>query len=372
MPQLCDIKECTGCAACYASCPHNAISFEKDKYGFSYPVIDKKLCVDCKSCERKCPSLIKLKGNMPYKAIACHISDENERLKSSSGGLATLIARYFIEIGGIVYGCAFLNSTNVKHIRCTTYNDLQKLRESKYVQSSLNSIFALIQKDLKQGHRVLFIGTPCQVAGIKSKYSRYENLYTMDLVCHGVPSLQFFIDTLPKEYIISDNFKYSFRKNISYCISICENGKIVYQRPLYKDIFYKGFFNGLIFRPSCYNCLYAKPERNSDITLGDFWGLKSKLISDIEKGVSLVLINTDKGKSIFDKLGDKIIFEDKTLKEAFENNEQLNHPYGENFRAKLFRKLYNIFGYKIAIWMSLPEKIIGSRIKNFLQTKQCK
>lgn len=366
MANLCDKSECTGCAACAAVCPRGAILFKKDKLGFSYPVINKALCIDCKMCEKKCPSLVKQNSNFPMKAIACHVLDESERLKSSSGGFATLLAKNFIESGGVVYGCSFENPMCVKHIRCTTVGDLLKLRGSKYVQSSLNGIYGPLQQDLKKKMKVLFIGTPCQVAGIKSKFSKYNNLFVVDLVCHGIPSLQLLHNTLPGRLHLMDECQVSFRDNISYRISIQKDNRLVYERPLYKDIFYKGFFNGLIFRTSCYRCFYAKPERISDLTIGDFWGLKSERITDIEKGVSLVLVNTKNGEVLFEELGDKLVSEARSLQEAFEKNAQLNHPYGENFRARLFRKIYPLFGYKCAIWLSVPDKLIGSRIKNKL------
>lgn len=369
MANLCDKSECTGCAACVAVCPRGAISFEKDKLGFSYPIIDKTLCVDCKRCEKTCPSLVKQKGNFPQEAIACHVMDESERLKSSSGGFATLLATKFVESGGVVYGCSFETPMCVKHIRCTTVGDLLKLRGSKYVQSSLNEIYVPLQQDLKKNTKVLFIGTPCQVAGVKSKFSKYDNLFVVDLVCHGIPSLQLLHDTLPSGLHLTDEYQFSFRNNISYRISVQKNNKPVYERPLYKDIFYKGFFNGLIFRTSCYRCFYAKPERISDLTIGDFWGLKSEKITDTEKGVSLVLVNTKNGELLLGKLGDKLVSERRSLQEAFKKNAQLNHPYRENFRAKLFRNIYPLFGYKCAIWASVPDKLIGSRIKYKLHKK---
>ncbi len=370
MATLCNRNDCTGCGACLSACNNKAIHFNKDKFGFAYPQIDMTLCVNCKLCEKSCPVINKQKLNFPNSSYACYATDENERLKSSSGGLGTLLAKHFIENNGVVYGCAFVPPMNVKHIRCTTLEDIEKLRGSKYVQSDLSEVLPLLKDDLKEGKEVLFIGTPCQVAGIKSRFNKYLNLTIVDLVCHGVPSLKFLCDTLP-DYAFKDNItSLSFRTNNKYNLNIKKNSSILFERPLHKDPFLKGFFTGLLFRPSCYACLYARKERVSDITIADFWKLKSNKIIDDGKGISMALLNTEKGTILFNKIKHLIIYEERPIEEAFEGNDQLRHPFQKNVRESIFKYFYPILGYKISLFIAIPDRLIGTKIKNIFRQQR--
>lgn len=366
MAKLCDYKDCTGCAACMAACTHNAISIHKDKFGFANPKINTERCVDCKLCEKTCPVINKVDFHFPRIAYACYVSNEEERLKSSSGGIATLLAKYYVEHGGIVYGCAFISPMTVKHIRCSKMADIYKLRGSKYVQSDLTEILQLLKEDLRMGKNVLFIGTPCQVASIKSRFKRFNNLSLVDLVCHGVPSMQFLCDTLPKEICLADKDSLTFRTNNRFQMTIAKNDSVIFKRALNKDIFLKGFFTGLLFRKSCYSCRYACNERVSDITIADFWKIKSKKIIEDGKGISMALLNTDKGAELFDKIKSQMIYEERPKEEAFAGNEQLNHPYKENFREIVFKGLYSMLGYRLALVIAIPDRLLGTKLKNIL------
>lgn len=367
MAKLCNKERCTGCAACMAACTHEAIIFHKDKFGFSYPQIDVSKCVDCKACEKTCPILNKQDYKLPTEAFACYDKNENERLKSSSGGIGTLLAKYFVEHDGIVYGCAFLSPMSVKHIRCTTLEDINKLRGSKYVQSDLTEILFPLKDDLRNGKDVLFIGTPCQVAGIKSRFKRYSNLTLVDLVCHGVPSIQFLCDTLPQKICEAAKNSLTFRTNNRFQLVIKENENVLLKRPLNKDLYLKGFFTGLLFRKSCYTCKYARNERVSDITIADFWKLKSKKMIDDGKGISLALLNTDKGINLFNIVKENMIYEKRPIEEAFAGNEQLNHPYRKTFRESVFKSLYPHLGYYSSLVFAIPDRLIGTQIKNILR-----
>ncbi len=367
MAKLCDYEDCTGCAACMAVCTHKAISFHKDKLGFAYPKINTERCVDCKLCEKTCPVINKVDFHVPRLAYACYVRDEEERLKSSSGGIATLLAKYYVEHGGIVYGCAFISPMTVKHIRCSNMADIYKLRGSKYVQSDLTEILASLKEDLRQGKDVLFIGTPCQVAGIKSRFKRFNNLSLVDLVCHGVPSIQFLCDTLPKEICQADKDSLTFRTNNRFQMTITKGNAIVFKKPLNKDVFLKGFFTGLLFRNSCYSCRYACNERVSDITIADFWKIKSKKIIEDGKGISMALLNTDKGAELFDKIKSQMIYEERPKEEAFSGNEQLNHPYKKSLREIVFKGLYPKFGYHFALAIAIPDRLLGTKLKNILK-----
>ena len=369
MPRLCEKKKCTGCASCLSVCRHNAITFTVDEYGFSYPVVNEVKCVNCKHCERKCPVLNKQEYHTHTMTYACYVNDKNERLMSSSGGIATVLATYFIKRKGVVYGCAFVPPMQVKHIRCTTLDDIQKLRGSKYVQSDVSEILPCLENDLRQGKEVLFIGTPCQIAGVISNFGQFKNLTTVDLVCHGVPSMQFLCDTLPKKICKGLKDEIGFRINTNFHLFLRRNGSIIYERALSKDLFFKGFFTGILFRPSCFTCLYATPKRVSDITIGDFWGLKSNKILDINNGVSLTLVNTEKGTEIFECVKDKLVYEQHSLDEAIKDNAQLSSPFRRSYREVLFKKLYPKVGYLAAIWSIMPDRLIGTRMKAFLKDR---
>ena len=363
MSQLCSFEHCSGCGACIAVCTHNAISMKEDEYGFRHPHIDETKCVKCGLCSRKCPAYSHLRANYPIRAYACYAEDK-ERTKSSSGGLATLISQEIIKDGGIVYGCAFVPPMEIAHVRCTSLEDLEHLRGSKYVQSNTVPILKQLREDLRNKKKVLFIGTPCQVGGVKSVFAKYENLLTADIICHGSPSRKILMDTLPSSIKKIDCIKMEFRDSTGYhFLMTSRNGARIVDRPLGNDIYMKGFFNGTIFRKSCFNCLYAKPERVSDVTCGDFWGLKSENAQDKKKGVSLALVNTEKGMELFKMVCSRMWHEERPIEEALAGNEQLNHPFKYSRRVSIFRRLYPKFGYNAAIWCSLPDKMLAMKIK---------
>lgn len=369
MPTLCRNEFCTGCAACLAACAHEAITFVKDKYGFAYPQIDNTKCVECKLCESRCPSIRPTRYESPKRTFACHASSESKRLASSSGGIAQLLAESIVEEGGVVYGCAFVPPMSVRHIRCSTLADVNLLRGSKYVQSEIWHIIPQLRTDIKQGLPVLFIGTPCQVAAVKQNFNRYDNLFLIDLVCHGVPSLKMLCDTLPKKVMNAEKDTMEFRACTKFHFSLRNGISVVYDRPLHRDNFLKGFFTGILFRPSCFHCQYSQKQRVSDITIGDFWGLKSSTIADKGKGVSLALINTKKGDSLFKEITGKMICEEHTLEEALRENAQLNYPFHRNFRERVFKSLYLRLGYNAALFWTMPDRIIGSRLMFFIKSK---
>lgn len=363
MAQLANNNACTGCGACFSACSFNAITFDKNKFGFNYPKIDPNRCIDCKSCEKACPLVNRIGFNAPISVYAAHVSDTKERIESSSGGIGTLLAKHFIDNGGIVYGCAFVPPMSFLHIRCTDKRDIERLRGSKYAQSDIQSIYVKIKEDLRNGSKILFIGTPCQVAGVRRRFGNNENLTLVDLVCHGVPSSQFFFDTLPQSIKGSNIDSIKFREQNKYKITAYSDNSIVLDNKSTNDLFFKGFFTGITLRNSCFSCIYAKPDRISDLTIGDFWGLKSEKIGDCEKGVSMIMINTNTGVAVFESIKNNIIFEERHKEDAISNNEQLNHPHKRTFRERIFKMLYPFFGYQFSLILSIPERVIYSKIK---------
>ena len=185
---ICNKDNCTGCFACYNICPKNAIKMVEDNNGFIYPEIDKEKCVNCKLCEKICPSINKVQYYKKQKCYAMYSKDEKVRVKSTSGGIATTFSINVINSGGVVYGAAYDKNCAVKHIRVTDIDGLKKLQGSKYVHSYINDTYKRVKEDLKNNREVLFIGTPCQVAGLKKFLSRdYDKLILVEIICDGVP-----------------------------------------------------------------------------------------------------------------------------------------------------------------------------------------
>lgn len=328
-------NECCGCTACVKACPKQCISMEIDKEGFFYPVIDKDVCIDCGLCERICPFEHPCYDNTNNpKVYATYLKDENQRVQSTSGGLFYAIAKWVIEQQGIVYGAAFDENFKLRHIGVDTVEGLSLLRGSKYLQSYLGDIFSEIKDYLKAGRWVYFVGVGCQVAGLKAFLRKdYDTLITSDLVCHGVPSQQMFdwhLDYLKqkeKGKIIS----YSFRDCTGW--RVCETYKYVSQtrgegiRRLYSyslSPYLYSFMYAYNYRYSCYNCKFAKIPRQGDITLADFWGVKSFFPElDVSKGVSLVLVNTNRGNDVWNQIETSVDFEESCVKDAAKENANL-------------------------------------------------
>lgn len=340
---ICDRNSCTGCFACYNACPMNAINMKEDEFGYIYPEIDKSMCIECEICQKVCPSLKRVNFNYPKKCYAMCSKDENIRSKSTSGGIATVFATHIINQGGIVYGAGLDDDGIVKHMRVDNIVDLDKLKGSKYVHSYIYEIFARVKEDLMCEETVLFVGTPCQIAGLKNfleiECINCKKLYLIDLVCHGVPSQQFLKDELNNEIGNCKIDKISFRDDDGFNIKISKDNKILYRREESSSPFYNGFLNALFYRENCYNCIYARPERVSDMTIGDFWGLghDSKFYNDKDKGVSVCLPITNKGIHLIEECKEKIIMEERDIKEAIKGNAQLKKPVQKNKRT---RKIY--------------------------------
>lgn len=321
--------KCCGCTACYAICPKNAITMHADSEGFKYPVIDKDKCIDCGLCCKVCPLDIKLEKTEDKQiAVACTAKDENFTKQSSSGGVFAILANMFMEKQAVIYGAAFDDGWNVKHIRVDSKDDLSKLYTSKYVQSDMGETFKTVKTDLNTGKEVLFAGTPCQVAGLKKYLGKdYNNLITVDFICHGVPSSlvwQCYI----KEKAASLNSKItdiSFRnkkdgwKDFGFLIK-AESG-IVNCEKAGDNIYMNGFLKDLYLRPSCYECKFKTLKRASDITLADFWGIEKVLPEMYDKrGVSLCWTSSTKGSEILTEALKQTAYQKVDLQEAVRHN----------------------------------------------------
>lgn len=351
-------KDCCGCSACIHSCPMNAIRFEIDSEGFEYPVIDKDACISCGMCEKVCPvSNPRYDNNNNPEVYAAFLKSVDERKRSSSGGLFYAIALWIIKEGGIVYGACINAKNQVFHISAETEQELQKLRGSKYVQSSLGDTYKKVREDLQGGRWCYFVGTGCQVAGLKAYLRKdFDKLITSDLVCHGVPSQWLFdqhVAYLEKKYNgkVSD---YKFRNN-----TIGEGGEIfritndkgqsrvVTNPTYYLSPYLYSFMHAMTCRYSCYNCKFTTIPRQGDITLADFWGAKQFFPNlDVSMGVSLCLVNTEKGRYIWDKISHLCEYEVSIVEDAAMHNGNLvqttiPHPYRANIYEIIKKEGYS-------------------------------
>lgn len=310
MIEITDKSKCVGCGACSQICPKQCMSMREDEEGFLYPVADKKLCVDCSLCEKVCP-IIQYPGkekNTPRNVYAVKNRDAEVQYASASGGAFTALVDWVLEHGGVVFGARYTARFEVEHGEGTTKAECLEFRGSKYVQSKIGQTYIRVKEKLECGTLVLFSGTPCQVAGLKLFLRKeYANLYTVDIICHGVPSPKVF-----REYV-----SYIGRNGELAGINMRYKGKGWLQSETlvqYKDgtqrcgdaassLWGKLYFGHYITRPSCHSCSYVNFNREGDVTLADFWGIENKHPDFYDaKGVSLVLVSTDKGDRLFNRI----------------------------------------------------------------------
>lgn len=308
MPLLPDKEKCCGCTACQNICVHNAITMVPDNLGFKYPRINKSACIECGLCIRVCAFNNCYDSDRNFaqpKVYAVRHKNEQEIETSRSGGAFIAFSDFVLKEGGVIYGAGYTDHFRISHKRAVTKEQRNEFKGSKYVQSDLNTVFLQIKADLNNGLKVLFSGTPCQTAGLKSYIgeNKSANLYLIDIICHGTPSPYLWRDYLNyteqkfNQKIIHVNFR---DKSLGWSAHkesfIFENG-----RKIITDIWEKLFYQHIMLRPSCGNCPYTNINRPSDITLGDFWGWEKTdaAFNSDNKGCSLVLINTKKGERLF-------------------------------------------------------------------------
>ena len=297
---------CCGCGACAEVCAHNAITMQADAEGFFYPVTDVSLCSECGLCDKVCPFINREKGRMPKGVYAVRNRDISTRLKSSSGGVFSLLAEQTIKEGGVVFGAKFDSDWSVVHAAAKSVQECEAFVGSKYVQSRLGSTHSEVRRYLKEGRKVLFSGTPCQVASLR-KFLRkeYDNLLLVEVVCHGAPSnkvWQHYLDKVVAEtkHSRNDILSISFRdkrngwNNYGVCIKF-EDGSEWFE-PMVENAFMHAFLKDLSIRPSCFECACRNGCSGADLSLADFWGLRHVMKGeDDDKGTSLELVWSKKG-----------------------------------------------------------------------------
>lgn len=373
MATLCKQEFCTSCMACFNSCPFNAISIVENRLSVKVPDIDNEKCHECGLCEKSCPIINNsLCFNYPSEAIALYAKYEFDRSTCSSGGAATTFARSILSQGGIVYGVTAIK-TYPKFVRVTQIEDLELLKGSKYVYCNPDLIYRQVRDDISRGTECLFIGLPCQIAGLKQFLRKeYDNLYTIDLICHGTPPFKYLKSHIESKLdTYRPDFSVSFRGERDFCITVYDTSKrIVYSRDQYEDEYFAAFMRGWIYKPSCYTCNFARPERISDITIGDFWGIDGYALDKYAGKISVALINTSKGEKLFNLSKDSFIWEIRTVEEAVNGNEQLRQPTYQSEEAKRFQDIYSsTHSFTQAINGCGMSKIIkANRIRRILLT----
>lgn len=324
MIHITDKKDCCGCNSCVQRCPKSCITMHEDEEGFLYPEVDESKCIHCGLCENVCPVIYKAEGRKPIAVYAAKNRNEEIRRQSSSGGVFTALAEEVIKEGGVVFGVRFNENWEVVHGYAESLDSLSAFRGSKYVQSRVGDSFLQVESFLKSGRKVLFSGTPCQVAGLhRFLRRRYENLLTVDFICHGVPSPGVWREYLKEETarqcggknsvlshpivkegdVLIENIsfrdkrlgwkKFSFALTLSVPIGHGEKNTVLLSESLNKNIFLRGFLANLYLRPSCYACPAKSFKSESDLTIGDFWSIE-RVMPEVwdDKGVSVVFVNT--------------------------------------------------------------------------------
>ena len=348
-----DFEKCTGCGACVQRCPKQCISWVQREFGFRYPQINKEACINCGLCEKVCPIDKKVEAPAAQKAYAAVHRNSEVLAKSTSGGAFTAIADVIFAQGGIVYGAAMMDDMQVKHIRASSKDEFEMLRSSKYLQSDTGNTYRIAEQDLKQGKMVLYSGTPCQIDGLNNFLGKdYENLYTVDIVCHGVGSQAYFdkyMDFAKERY---GKIKALRFRSKEYAGWSCGGGVVVIdssnclKKIPYRDFdnyYYSYFLSGDIYRKSCYICKCANTKRVGDFSLGDYWGVEAlNLPLRTENGCSLLLVNNQRAMRLLDKI-ESLDRVETTVEQAAHCNKQLNEPSklpeSREKRAKEFETL---------------------------------
>ena len=308
MIKIFDKHDCCGCNACVQKCPKQCISMCEDEEGFLYPQADSSLCIDCQLCEKVCPFLNQKPRQEPIECYAAINKNEHIRKQSSSGGIFSAIAESVIAEGGVVFGARFNENWQVVHTCVETSNELVAFRGSKYVQSKIGDTFKQAEVFLKKGRKVLFSGTPCQISGLHHFLRiTYNNLLTVEVVCHGVPSPKIW-----REYLHSLQFSnigtishkdksFGWR---SYSLTIKDNNEnIILTEKAGNNKYLMAFGLNLTLRPSCFNCPAKEGRSKADITLADYWGVEKLLPQmDDNKGTSFICVNTEQGRTIIEQL----------------------------------------------------------------------
>lgn len=378
-----DIRKnnCCGCSVCVNVCVQKCISMQSDEEGFLVPVINKDECTNCGLCYKKCPVNQKYEIRDTSRYFASAIADKKELMESSSGGVFIELAKYILTQDGYVCGCVFDKEMRAVHICSNKMEDIHRMMGSKYVQSTVEHVLPEVKYLLKSGKKVLFTGTACQVAAVKSLIRNTENLYLVDILCHGVPSPLFFqkyvmfLEQRHKGKLV--NIEFRNKKKLGWgsehrtFYEIKKNGTVRGYRP-FLPAYFCSFFYGTNLRESCYNCKYAGENRISDITIGDFWGYFAFYRRNFPEGISIVSVNSECGQNLFGAIRNKLNFCDELSPDkAKGTNTNFYHPTPRpisrnDFYKDFYKKSYKDFVWKVYLDKNTRKKFIVSLYGRFM------
>ena len=371
------LNTCYGCRACEGACPKGAIEIKPDSEGFLYPVLNKEHCVNCGICEKVCPFASDDFSSDAQAVYAVQYKETEKLMASSSGGAFSAVADYVLQKGGYVAGSVYDENLKVVHIIGNNENDVARMRGSKYVQSDTADTFNQAKALLEKGELLLYTGTPCQIAGLKAFLCKdYENLITVDLICHGVPSQKLFNDaiSLHEKRVGGKAVYFNFRDKQSngwitrgtVCFNVGSKAKIKKISP-YDDYYYYYYLQNSVSRMSCYSCKYAQKKRVSDITIGDFWNIEKALPNfDSRDGVSVMILNTEKSKEIFTEISEKLNFEESTIEIAANGNGNLQRPTEMPAKRVETYKKINSIGFENAAKQDCKLSYIKPAVKRMV------
>lgn len=366
---------CCGCSACAQACPKQCILMKQDVEGFLYPQVNTSSCIDCGLCEKVCPFNHPYEARTPMHTYAAINNNEKIRMESSSGGIFTLLAEQILNDGGVVFGARFDENWQVTIDYTESIEGLAVFRGSKYVQARVGDTYAKCAKFLKAGRKVLYSGTPCQIAGLKHYLRKeYDNLLAVDFVCHGVPSpkvwekyLQEVVGTVNVQGVAMRDKQHEGWKRFNFVLDYQKEEKMITLSSWHQENDYmNAFLRDMILRPSCYACKTRECRSHSDITIADFWGIQNILSQmDDDKGTGLVMIHTEKGKDYVPF--DKMQYDEVTFEEGYRNNPAIFRsakPWPR--RAEFFQKLDNEDGVVDLIRNSL-KPTLQMRLKSVIK-----
>ena len=379
--EICPKNKCTGCFACVNICPVKCISVQEDSYGELHPMVDESLCKQCGLCKKVCPNNVNLSYAYPSHCYASWISDKAKRRICASGGIGTVMAEYVIrELQGVVFGSRYDNELCPVMTYTENIEELESFKGSRYVQSIVGKDTYIQVKDfLVLGRAVLFIGTPCQVVGLKTFLRKeYSNLITVDLICHGVCPTKYFQEEVMHICIenglmgIKDvRFRGNDGKN--FCLSFWKDKRkdnsyrCVYNKRGMLQYYFAGFLLGVSMRENCYSCNYARPDRISDITIGDFIGLgNEKPFPYPRRNVSSVTTNTEKGFKFYQYMSEatpSLTNVERNYSERLVYKPSLVHPFERHPLNEKFKRLYLEMGYVKAIRKTLRGIVWKNKVK---------